>query len=128
MNAPSVWKRALYPLGLAAMFVGTIDPLEGSVLIVIGIGLIALDAYLAHGRYTSLFIWSFALVVCGVAALWGLSSVGGFRLTVEGTGLGPWWGLLILPYPVGWVLGVIGVVRTLVDHRRQNAAGPRPAA
>ena len=127
MQAHSVWTRALYPLGLAAMLVGTIDPLEGSGLIVIGIGLIALDAYITRSRYRALFRWSFAFVVCGVAAMWGLSSVGGFRLTVEGVGLGPWWGLVILPYPVGWVLGVIGVVRTLVDHRRQNAAGPRPA-
>ena len=128
MQAHSVWTRALYPLGLAAMLVGTIDPLEGSLLIVIGIGLIALDAYLALSRYKALFAWSFALVVCGVAAMWGLSSVGGFRLRVEGPGLGPWWGLFVLPYPVGWVLSVVGVVRTLVDHRRRNSAAPRPAA
>ena len=24
-----------------------------------------------------------------------------------------WWGLVLLPYPVGWVMGVIGAIRRL---------------
>ena len=51
-----------------------------------------------------------ALVALGVGALWGLSAVGGFG---GSSGRSMWWGALLLPYPAGWILGVVGAVRVL---------------
>lgn len=47
----------------------------------------------------------FALILIGVGAIWGLSEVGG--IGGEG-GRSWWWGLLMLPYLVGWVMAVLG--------------------
>ena len=45
------------------------------------------------------------LIAVGVAAMWGLSVVGGFGDT---TGRSMWWGLLILPYLFGWLMAIWG--------------------
>ena len=50
----------------------------------------------------------------GVAALWGLSAIGGFGST---SGRSLLWGLLIVPYPAGWLAGPIGGVRALREDR-----------
>ena len=47
----------------------------------------------------------FILIALGVVALWGLSSGGGFGGDSERS---MWWGLLVLPYPIGWSLGIWG--------------------
>jgi hypothetical protein len=49
-------------------------------------------------------------VAVGVAALWIISSFGG----VGGTShLSVWWAALMLPYPIGWLLGLFGGFRQL---------------
>lgn len=125
MKPTSPWVRALFPLGLACVVVGTLDPLEGSLLILPGFGLIAIDSIVRHGRFRRVLNWAFALVAFGVAALWIVSSLGGLRMGSGVGGLDPWWGLLIVPYPIGWLAGIIGVGRTVADRRRQGA-GPAP--
>jgi hypothetical protein len=120
-----VWKRALFPVGIAATIIGTLDPLEGSILIVLGVGLIALDAFLRHSRNRPLLAWSFAMAVCGVAAMWVLSSLGGIQMRDDGQGVSKWWALLILPYPAGWLFSVIAIFRTVWDRR---SGGPAPLA
>jgi hypothetical protein len=45
------------------------------------------------------------MIAVGVGAMWGLSTVGGIG---GSTGRSPWWGALILPYLVGWWLGIWG--------------------
>lgn len=47
----------------------------------------------------------FGLILFGVAALWGLSAMGGLG---GGSGHSMWWALLTLPYVVGWVMGILG--------------------
>jgi ABC-type multidrug transport system permease subunit len=44
------------------------------------------------------------LITVGVIFLFYLSSLGGFGGTST---LSWWWGLLILPYPIGWLLQVV---------------------
>lgn len=89
------------------MLVGAIDPMEGSLLILPGSGLVALGTFLGHGERLLIIYRTgvFFLVTFGVVALWGLSIVGG----VGGTsGYSMWWGLLVLPYMIGWSMGIWG--------------------
>ena len=82
---------------------GTLDPMEGSVLILVGSLIIALMQGLQKGKYWKWYVFFTALIIFGVFFLFYLSSLGGFggssRLSI-------WYGLTILPYPIGW-LGIV---------------------
>lgn len=107
MNARSLWSNILVIAGGIGMVVGAIDPLEGSLLILPGSGLLALGTYLGQAdRKTFVYkVWAFVLIAIGVGALWGLSAVGGIG---GSSGHSMWWGLLILPYLIGWNMGMWG--------------------
>jgi hypothetical protein len=107
--------RVLVLLGLAAMVVGVLDPLEGSVVILAGLALVTVGAAIAGSRHSRLLYASLGMVVVGVGALWGLSAVGGFGGT---SGRSWWWGLLILPYPVGWITGLVGATKKVREGFR----------
>jgi len=107
MNTVNPWVRFLLISGYIVMLVGAIDPMEGSLLILPGSGLVALGTYLADEE-RKIFIyrlWVFFLIVIGVAALFGFSLLGGIGST---TAYSMWWGLLIVPYPIGWSMGIWG--------------------
>ena len=94
-------------IGSIGLLAGALDPLEGSVAILIGSGLVALGTFLAHGerriiRYRALV---FLLIAIGVAALWGLSAAGGIG---GKSGHSMWWGLLLLPYLIGYPMAIVG--------------------
>ena len=114
MNSRTLWSRILKVVGGIAMLLGTLDPLEGSVVILAGSGLVALAMYLGgKDRRTVLYwTWAFGLMAVGVAAMFALSAVGGIG---GRSGHSMWWGVLILPYPAGWLMalagGVVGLVR-----------------
>ncbi|HEX5131826.1 MAG TPA: hypothetical protein VFX92_04990 [Candidatus Krumholzibacteria bacterium] len=118
MNAHARWARIFILAGLVIMILGALDPLEGSLLVAPGVALAALGAFLGKTRHRLELYRAFVLVVLGVGALWGLSVAGGFG---GDTGRSLWWGLLILPYPLGWVLGMIGAVRGIMDFFRGPA-------
>jgi hypothetical protein len=80
--------------------------------------MVALGAWLDKSRYRKLLCWAFVLVAVGVAALFAVSAVGGFG---GRSGLSYWWGILILPFPIGWILGIIGAIKKLRE-------GPKPSA
>jgi hypothetical protein len=107
MNARKLWSRILTIVGSIAMLVGAIDPLEGSLLILPGSGLIAIGTFLGQGgrRVFIYRIWVFILIAIGVGALWGLSAIGGLG---GPTGHSNWWAVLILPYLIGWYMGLWG--------------------
>ena len=115
------WSRIVSVVGLVAIVVGAIDPLEGSLLILPGTFLLALGAWLGHSRHRRLLYWAFALVALGVGLLWGISAVGGFG---GSTGRSMWWALLLLPYPVGWVMALVGAIR----HWREARSPSVPSA
>jgi hypothetical protein len=117
------WSRILVLVGLIAMVIGALDPLEGSLVILPGIGLVALGAVRGDNRHRTLLLWSLGLVAVGVAAMVGLSAVGGVG---GNSGHSNWWAVAILPYPVGWIMGLIGAIRSLRDTSRPSALpGPR---
>lgn len=113
MNTRTLWSWLLKIVGSIAMVIGTVDPLEGSLLILPGCGLIALGVYLGgrDRRTVRYWTWAFFLIAIGVGALFGLSAVGGIS---SKSGHSMWWGLLLLPYPAGWFMAVAGGVAGLV--------------
>jgi len=117
MDGPSRWSRLPVIVGLVAMVIGALDPLEGSLAIVPGIGLVALGARLGRSRHRVLLYGAFALAAVGVGALWGLSAVGGVGPT---SGRSYWWALVLLPYPIGWIMGLVGAIRTLREGSLAN--------
>jgi hypothetical protein len=118
MDKRNRWSRVLVVVGLAAMLIGAIDPLEGSLIILPGSVLLTVGALLAGTRYKKLILWSFALVAVGIAALWGLSSVGGFG---GPGGRSNWWALTLAPYAAGWFMGVAGAILSLREGRKAPA-------
>ena len=121
MNAAGRWPRILLIAGLVAMVAGALDPLEGSIVIVAGAALAALGALLGRSRQRVLLGWAFVLVAVGVGTMWVMSAYGGLG---GDTGRSLWWALVLIPYPVGWVMGLVGTIRTL----RARTAGPAPSA
>jgi len=113
MNATSLsksrtlWSRILVTVGSIAMLVGALDPLEGSLAILPGSGLVVLGTFLGRGerQLIAYRTWVFVLIAFGVVAMWVLSSVGGFG---GKSGRSMWWGVLILPYLVGWAMAIWG--------------------
>ena len=104
------WPRVLVVAGLVMMLAGTVDPLEGSVLILAGIAVMALGAGLGHRPQRQMLYGALVLGIIGVGALFGFSAVGGFG---GNTGRPLWWSIVLLPYPLAWVLGLIAAVRLL---------------
>lgn len=94
--------------GGIAMAIGAIDPMEGSLLIFPGSGLVALGTYLggAERRDVRFKVASFVLLAIAFAALWGFTFVGGVG---GATGRSIWWmALPIVPYLIGWNMGIWG--------------------
>jgi hypothetical protein len=113
MNSRMLWSRILKVVGGIAMLLGTLDPLEGSLLILPGSGLVALGIYLGGKDRRTVLYWTgaFILIAVGVGAMFALSAVGGIG---GKSGHSIWWGILILPYPAGWLMAVAGGVAGLV--------------
>jgi len=104
------WPRVLAIIGLVAILVGAIDPLEGSLVILPGTALLAFAAWLVHSRHRRLLYWAFAAVALGVGVMFAISAMGGIG---GNTGRSMWWALLMLPYPIGWILALVGAIRGL---------------
>ena len=109
------WTRIIYILGIIALIIGAIDPLEGSVLIVVGSTLLALSTYLTRDRHWKTFLTSYIMILFGVFFLFYLSSLGGFG---GKSTLSWWWGTLILPYPIGWFMTIITLIIRIVKKKR----------
>ncbi len=119
MNPRKLWSRVLIILGSVGMLVGALDPLEGSLIILPGCGLVTFGHFLGDdGRgLFAYWIWVFIAIAIGVGAMCVLTALGGVG---DKSGYSMWWGVLILPYPIGWVMGTVSlaveVVRR-VQHR-----------
>lgn len=111
----------LVVLGLLAMLVGAVDPLEGSFVILPGSGAVALGSLLGKSRYHRLLTCTFVLIFAGVAAMVVLSVLGGIG---GNSGRSLWWGLFVLPYFLGWVVGLVAGILGLIELVRR----PSPSA
>jgi hypothetical protein len=107
MNARELLSRILIIVGSIAMLVGALDPMEGAGVIFLGSGLVVLGTFVGQSerRLVAYRMWVFILILIGVGALWGLSNLGGIG---GKSGRSMWWGVLILPYLIGWCMGIWG--------------------
>jgi len=107
MSTREFWSRLLIIIGSIAMLVGAVDPMEGSLVILPGSGFVALGTFLGQSERRLVVYRAsvFILIAIGVGALWALSSLGGFG---GNGGRSMWWGALILPYLIGWSMGIWG--------------------
>jgi hypothetical protein len=97
------------------MLVGAIDPLEGCVVILAGVVLAAGGAYLGQTQHRILLYWAVGLVAFGVVAMIVISHFGGLG---GSHGHSWWWGLFLVPYPLGWLVGLTGTVLALIEFYR----------
>jgi hypothetical protein len=113
--------RILLPIGVIALIVGALDPLEGSVLILIGSALVALGTWLGNQarRLVIYRAWLFGMMAFGVVALFVMSAMGGLG---GKTGHSMWWALVLLPYPIGWLLEVANLITQGIDQLRHRQA------
>ena len=123
MKEQSKWTRVVYIIGIIALILGAIDPLEGSVVIASGSALIALSTYLTHDRHWKIFLVSLIMILLGVFFLFYLSSIGGFGGTVRSW----WWGILVLPYPIGWLISIVILIIRIVKSLN-NKSGQKASA
>ena len=107
MNARRLLSRILVIVGGIAMLVGAIDPMEGSLVILPGSGLFAFGAFLGQHerRLIAYRVWVFILIAIGVGAMWGLPLIRRFG---GASGFSMWWEVLVLPYLIGWSMGIWG--------------------
>lgn len=106
--------RVLRILAVTLLLLGALDPMEGSVLIAAGSILLALHVHLSNDSRKRLFITASAMIIAGVFFLFLFSSLGGF-----GKGhLSWWWGLFVLPYPMGWMITVISLLDSSIRKKR----------
>jgi len=104
-------------VGSISMLLGSLDPLEGSVIILSGSALVVWGTYLGKQQHRMLvyWIWVFILLALGFAMMWMLTAFGGIG---GSTGRSMWWGLIVLPYPIGWIMGMASLIVRLVNFIR----------
>ena len=95
------------------MVIGAIDPLEGSFAVLIGSGLVMVGTYLSRTNKKTLTYWIvvFSLIAIGMGIMVALSAMGGIG---GSSGRSMWWGILVLPYPVGWIMGIVNLLIRLI--------------
>ena len=95
--------RVLYIMGIVALIIGVIDPLEGSIVIAIGSSMTSLSTYLTKNRRWKAYLLAFILILLGVVFMFYFSYLGGFGGESD---LSWWWITLVIPYPIGWILSM----------------------
>lgn len=96
---------------------GTLDPMEGSVLIAAASVLAAIRAKLNSDVDYSGFLFCAIAGVTGVFFLFFFSSFGGFG---GPAGISWWWGLLVLPYPISWFALITLLIRAKLRSKRTS--------
>lgn len=111
------WLLVLHYASVAALVIGAIDPLEGSIFILVGSIILAITTQLKQDPRRKLFLVSAIMIVFGVFFLFYFSSLGGFG---GNSSLSWWWSGLIVPYPLGWLMIITLLIWRTIQQRRQN--------
>jgi len=122
MENKQKWIKAIYITGVVALIIGSIDPLEGSVVVAAGSAFIALATHLRDDRHRKIFLTTFIMIIVGVCLLFYISSLGGIG---GNSSRSWWWGLLILPYPIGWLINIVLLITRAVkkpQKKTENSA------
>lgn len=108
----------LHKAAVVALIVGIIDPLEGSVLIASGSTLLAFTTAATKKPDKNWYLLAWIMIIAGIVYLFYISSLGGF---LGNTGRSWVWGLPILPYPAGWILTLVLLVRGMIRRKKANS-------
>lgn len=106
--------RIIHIVGIIVLIIGILDPLEGSILVAVGSIVLALSTNLSNDKHKTIFLILMIMIVVGVGAMWYISYLGGFGGT---SSLSWWWGITILPYPIGWIATIILLIVRAVRKR-----------
>jgi hypothetical protein len=117
MKEKPKWVRIIYIFGVIALLIGAIDPMEGSVVIAAGSVMLSLSTYFTRDRHWKVFAASTIMILIGVSFLFYLSSLGGIG---GNSSRSWWWGTLILPYPLGWLMTVVVLILRTFKMRNSN--------
>ncbi len=104
MKVNIIWLRVVYIAGVVAMCLSSIDPMEGSVGILVGSILVALSTFLTKDRHWKVFIYSTFAIIVGVFFLWLFTWLGGIG---GNSRYSLWWGITMIPYPLGWLVTIV---------------------
>ena len=110
------WLRIGFIAGILLFLLGSIDPLEGSILIALGGILLAVVTHLLGDLHRKYYRLAALLLLVGVALLWILSALGGFG---DDSTLAWGWAWLLLPYPAGWLM-VLGLLYLRIFWRKRG--------
>lgn len=116
MKAPH-W-RTLVTVGVVGLLIGIIDPMEGAFIVLPFAALVAYGAFLSHSPHRARLYWFVGSMSVGVAVLIALSLIGGIGGT---SGRSLWWGLLLVPYPLGWLGVLVSGVLMLREPSTESA-------
>ena len=117
------WLRSSAWIGFAGMLVALLDPMEGAFVALPFCAVLTYAAGASGSRYRRLLYWALGSMAVGVAILVTLTVMGGIG---GSSGRSMWWGLLLIPYPLGWLVGLfVGakVLRELPPPVREKTAG-----
>lgn len=115
MNTHSKWPQYLSVAGITLLLLGVIDPMEGSVVILAGSLLYTISAFIKSNSQRYWLLGSLAMIAAGVFFLFYFSSLGGIG---GNSAYSYWWGLLILLYPIGWVITIILIITSVFQKRK----------
>jgi len=108
----NLFPRIIFIAGILSFIIGTLDPMEGSILIAFGSVLIASIAFHNKSKFNTTLIISSTFITIGVIFLWLVSSMGGYDPIREW-----WWNVLIILYPIGWLITVIILIIKLFKKK-----------
>jgi hypothetical protein len=120
---PLIWAMVL--IGALSLVLPVMALLHKQAMMLVPFGLVALSLLMlawglrraAPSEKTCVYM-SALLTVVGVAALWIVSSFGGFG---EGA-LSWWWALVVIPYPLGWLRHLYSIGRWIGEGDAEPGA------
>lgn len=108
----NIWINRWFYIGMVMFILGTLDPLEGSPLLLTGGILMARMQYLNQNKLWKWYRIGALSIVFGFVALHFLSYLGGFGPDDLAWG----WALFLLPYLIGWLIFVLLFFRWIFNR------------
>lgn len=97
-------------ISFIVMLLAVLDPMEGAFVALPACVVLMLSAFFSRSRYRVPLYWATGAMLLGVSFLVALSLAGGIG---GNSGRSAWWGLLLVPYPLGWLAALFIGARVL---------------
>ena len=100
--------RILIAVGLVLLLIGCSRPAGRGVFYPAWCGADYNRVLVAKSQYADVLCWAVVLVSVGIGAMIVLTWMGGVG---GNSSLSKWWLMVLWPYPIGWVMGLVGGMR-----------------